>query len=70
MSGIGIENENGSANVRGIGIEREIRIEKRGNGVVVAIASGIGIDKPKSLRRPTLNPTISRDGLSVEKGDT
>ena len=34
---IGIEIENGSANVRGIGIEM------RGNGMVIAIASGIEI---------------------------
>jgi len=42
----------------------------RGNGVVIAIASGIGIEKPKSSRRPTLNATINKDGLSVESGDT
>lgn len=70
MSRIEIENVNGSANMRGIGTEREIGRETRGNGAVIAIASGIGIDKPISLRSPTLNATISKDGLSAERGDT
>ena len=43
MSGIGIEIEKGSANMRGMGTEQEIGIETRGNGVVIAITSGIGI---------------------------
>jgi hypothetical protein len=37
------EIENGTANVRGIGIEGETGIETRGNDMVIVIARGIGI---------------------------
>ena len=39
----GIENENGSANMRGMGTEREIWVETRGSGMAITIASRIGI---------------------------